>query len=288
METILVAGGTGHLGRLVVQQLRERGFRVRVLARRPAQVPDGVTAVRGDLLDPSTLGAACRGVDAVVSCAGASMALPGRSRASFEAVDEGGNGNLLAAAQAEGVGRFVYVSLFGAEHLLHTAYARAHDRFAARLLAGGMHATVVRPTGFFYLMETILALARKGQGLVIGDGRCRTNPVHEADVARACVAALEAGDEVVDLGGPEVFTRREIVELAFDVLDRPARVRTAAPGVMRGVTRFLRPFQPRVADLLHFGVEASLIDLVAPATGTETLRAYFEHRAVASRGAQTA
>ena len=76
---MLVAGATGSLGRRVVDRLRQRGVRVRVLSRRAgpsaAAGDAGIEAFRGDVLVPASLAGSCDGVDAVISCLGASLDL---------------------------------------------------------------------------------------------------------------------------------------------------------------------------------------------------------------------
>jgi uncharacterized protein YbjT (DUF2867 family) len=280
MERVLVAGATGQLGRQVAGELGRRGWRVRALARDPARLAalglPAEGAICGDLADPASLRAACAGVDAVVSCAGASMRLGGlRDRRSFAEVDWRGNRALLDAARAAGVRRFVYVSVFGAERLRGTAYVDAHERFVDALAASGMDHAVVRPTGFFSFLGELVRMAAKGQGAVIGDGAARTNPVHEADVAGACADALAGSAREIAVGGPETFTRRELVELAFRAVGRAPRVMRVPPAAFRAAAALARPVNPRIAALLEFGTEVSLVDCVAPVRGTRRLDDHF-------------
>jgi uncharacterized protein YbjT (DUF2867 family) len=276
---ILVAGATGTLGRHVVRSLKEHGHTVRALARSGAALAQ-VSAdeiAPADLVDADALAGVCRDVDAVISCAGASLSLNGFGRRrGFMAVDHAGNRNLLREARREGVARFVYVSLHGADRLMHTEFARAHECFVEELARSGLAHTVVRPTGFFAFLVEVLKLAQHGRGLVIGDGAARTNPVHEADVAGACVRALQGGEQEMEIGGPETFTRSEIVALALEVAGKRARITRVPSGLMRMVSAPLRPVNPRIHALLHFGIEVSSIDMVAPAVGTRRLRPYFE------------
>lgn len=279
MRTVLVAGATGTLGRHTVRVLKERGFSVRALGRRRA-VLDAVSpdeAVQADLTQPVALGGICHGIDAVISCAGASMNLNDLGdRRSFTAVDHLGNRNLLREAERAGVSRFIYVSLHGADQLLHTEYARAHEQFVAELQNSGLSYTVVRPTGYFGFFGEILRMAQKGRGLVLGSGTVCTNPVHEADVAEVCATALENGEGEIDVGGPDTYARSEIAELAFEVAGRPAKLTRVPLPLMRALSAPLRLINPRVHALMHFGIEVSKIDAVAPAIGTQRLRPYFE------------
>lgn len=280
MHSLLIAGASGHLGVQVTREFKRRGYRVRTLTRTPARLAhlsDSIDeVVRADLTDPAQLEGICNQGELVFSCAGASLALSDlRDRRSFTAVDYQGNLNLLQAARRSGASKFGYVSLFGGRELRHTEYAAAHERFVDALRASGMAHTVIRPTGYFSFFAEILEMARQGRGLVIGSGEARTNPIHEADLAEVCVRATEEETAEIEVGGPEVYTRREIVELAFAALDRAPRVRSLPPGLFRGIASVAKPFNPRLAALLDFGVAVSQVDAVAPPHGSRSLRAYF-------------
>ena len=276
---ILVAGATGTLGRAAVRELKGRGHFVRGLGRWVPllrQLPLDET-FEGDLTNPESLEGCCDGIDAVLSCAGASMRLDtwGDTR-SFGTVDFAGNRNLLAEARRAAVGRFVYVSLYAAESLLRTEYARAHERFVELLRGSGLPYTVVRPTGFFGFFGEILRMAQKGQGVLIGSGATRTNPVHEEDVAAACAQALVGTATEMSIGGPDIYTRREIVELAFEVVGKKPRIVRIPSWIFRGLVAPVRLMNPRLHALMAFGAAVSSIDVVAPAVGRRHLRAYFQ------------
>ncbi|HEX7091547.1 MAG TPA: NAD(P)H-binding protein [Longimicrobiales bacterium] len=203
-----------------------------------------------------------------------------RDRVPYRATDLAGNANLLKAARAEGVGRFVYVSVYSTPAISRTAYVEAHEAFAERLARSGLAYAVVRPTGFFYVFLEYLAMARKGRGLVIGSGEARTNPIHERDVAELCVEALDAEPgTVIDAGGPDVLTRRRTVELAFEALGRGPRVTTVPAAVFGAAAATARPLNPRLAELLRFVTAASTNDVVAPPRGRRDLRSYLEQAA---------
>ncbi|HEY8470616.1 MAG TPA: NAD(P)H-binding protein [Longimicrobiales bacterium] len=232
--------------------------------------------VQADLRRAATPTGACRGVDAVMSCAGGSLDMRNmRDRAPDRATDLAGNANLLEAARAEGVGRFVYVSVYSTPALSRTACVAAHEAFAERLARSGLAYAEVRPTGFFYVFLEYLAMARRGRGLVIGSGEARTDPIHERDVAELCVEALDAEPgTVIDAGGPDVLTRRRAVELAFEALGREPRLTSVSAGVFGAAAATVRPLNPRVAELLRFVAAASTNDVVAPQRGRGDLRSY--------------
>jgi uncharacterized protein YbjT (DUF2867 family) len=282
MRKVLVAGATGTLGRAVVCRLKGQGHWVRGLGRsvpRLRGLPLDET-FEGDLTDPESLHGCCDGVDAVLSCAGASMQITDLGdRRSFEAVDFVGNRNLLAEAGRAAVGKFVYVSLHAADRLLATEYARAHERFVALLRESGLPSTVVRPTGFFSVFGEVLHMARKGRGVLIGSGEARTNPVHEADVAAICVEALDRQDADIAVGGPEVMSRRRIAELAFEVLGTRPRITSIPPWMFHALVAPARLWNRRLHALMVFGAAVSVVDVVAPMVGRSDLRSYFRELA---------
>ncbi|MBX7218485.1 MAG: SDR family oxidoreductase [Blastocatellia bacterium] len=284
MQTILIAGATGQLGRHVVREAKEHGFRTRILARNSAKAaelkPFADEIVHADLRFPIQLKSVCTGVDVVFSCAGASLDINNlRDRTTYTELDFQGNANLLDAAQNSGVPKFVFVSLFNAQKLLHTEYSAAHERFVEKLRAAKMPATVIRPTGFFYIFNEFLKMAQKNRGMLIGSGECRTNPIHEADLAQVCVQALEGNETEINVGGPEIFTRRQIVEMCFEVLGKQPKISVVSPAIVRSALPLVRLFHRRMANLVHFGMEVGLTEVVAPTYGKRTLRQYFEEAA---------
>jgi uncharacterized protein YbjT (DUF2867 family) len=280
---VLVAGAGGHLGRHVVRAFRARGYRVRALTRRAGAAAAALGADEvacGDLLRPDTLPAACAGVDLVFSCAGASLDLRALGdRRGYGEVDERGNLALLDAARRAKVPRMAYVSLANGQALGHVEYARAHEAFARALAGSGLAHTVVRPTGFFWIFGEVLGMARAGRGVVIGRGDARTNPIHEAELAEACVDAAADARAEVEVGGPEVLTREEIVRLAFAAAGRAPKITHVSPRVFGGIAAVTRPFHRRLADLLEFGAAVSVVDVVAPPYGTRRLGEYFRELA---------
>lgn len=291
--TVLVAGASGKLGQHVVREFRRRGWRVRALTRDPRKllpIADHVDEVApASLSKPDSLTGICDGVDVVFSAAGASVTLGAlRDRHSFMEVDFAGNANLLEQARIAGVSRFVYVSLFGARQLVRTEYAGAHERFVASLASSQVPYTVVRPTGFFSVFGEFVTMAARGPALLVGDGATHTNPVDERDLATVCVDAVDEDEREISVGGPKVYTRRRIAELAFEALGKPARIVAVPPWAMRGMSSLLYPVNPRLHALMSFGIEASALDLVAPPRGSRTLPDYFAELALARRAAPSA
>jgi uncharacterized protein YbjT (DUF2867 family) len=283
VQRILLAGGTGAVGREVLRKLHAQGHFVRTLSRSPrnAEAVRGLSdeVVLADAARRESLRDATAGMDAIVSCLGAPVSLSLRERRGFLAVDLPAHENLLDAARQAGVARFVYLSAHPGPGYAHTRYMRAHLDVEERIRAAGLAHSFVRPTGIFSALDDLLQMARRGTGSVVGDGRARTNPIHPEDVAAALCEALEGGPEELSVGGPEVLTREEIMRVAFEAVGKEPRYMHVPAGLFRGMGKVLSLAHPRLSDLMEFFAAVTTSDSVAPAYGKRTLRDWFTERA---------
>jgi uncharacterized protein YbjT (DUF2867 family) len=271
-RTILVAGATGALGREAVRQCRARGYRVRALGRdsRRLQTVEADEFVLADGLVPETLQGSCDGVDAIISCLGASVIPELRhGRKPFTQIDYPANRNLIREAEKAGVRRFIYVSVFGAERLGRFDFVRAHEMVVDELRRSALEYSVLRATGFHSSMETILRIGGRIAVPEHNGGMPRTNPIHETDLAKLCVDAIEEPSVERDVGGPEALTRREIAEVVL--AGRPFH--RVPVKLLQLASLALRHINPRVSDLYGFIAEILQEDVLAPASGTISMRA---------------
>jgi uncharacterized protein YbjT (DUF2867 family) len=287
MRMILVAGATGIVGQAVIQLLRNRNCRIRTLSRDPGRaqalrhIADEV--VLGDATRPESLEGALTGVDAVISCLGAPVTFVWGERRSFHAVDAVTNCHLIRAALRAGVLRLVYVSVHLQSGYATTAYIRAHEAVVEALGESGLSFAVVRPTGIFPIFDSLVTMARRGIAAIPGDGTARTNPVHQLDVAEACVDALttEPGSSIA-IGGPDIFTREELVRLAFQAVNKRPHIIHSPRSLVLAAGTIIRPFHPRIGELIDFAAHVFTAECVAPQRGRRRLMAYFTQVASAT------
>jgi uncharacterized protein YbjT (DUF2867 family) len=285
-KRVLVAGSTGYLGKFAVRAFKQRGYWVRALTRSeerlrkrgpftaPAISDDDVDEVFvGEVTKPESLIGALDGIDCVFSSVGISRQ---RDKLSFEQVDYQANRNLIDLCEGSGVRKIVYVSMLGEDQIAELAITLAHERVVADLAASGIDHTIVRPSGYFSDMGTVLEMAKRGRVLLVGSGENRFNPIHGRDLAEACVDAMESSERVIEAGGPEVMTQREVAVLAFDVVGRPVKLWTVPLWLARGLARGVGLLNTQFGDLAEFIVTAGEVDAVAPVRGETTLRGYFE------------
>jgi uncharacterized protein YbjT (DUF2867 family) len=289
-KRVVVAGSTGYLGKFTTREFKRRGYWVRALARSVDRLeeagPFTAPAIPRDEVDdvfvaeatkPETLKGLCEGaIDVVFSSLGISRQRDGKS---FEQVDYQANRNLIDLCLESGVRKFVYVSMLGAEQIAHLAITQAHERVVEDLEASGLEYAIVRPSGYFSDMGAVLDMAKRGRVFLVGDGTNRFNPIHGADLASVCVDAAEGEERVVEAGGPDVLSQREVAELAFDVLGKPVKLTVIPLWLAHGLARFIGLLNRQFGDLAEFIVTAGEVDGVGPARGKTTLRSYFEELA---------
>lgn len=277
MRRVFIAGATGYLGRHLCAEYQQRGWYVIALVRKTSQA----TPIAADQLveaqatDSKTLKGAMAGVDLVVSCLGITRQTDGLG---YWDVDYQANLNLLREAERAGVGRFGYVHVLGARDMAQVPLVAAKAAFVAELQCSATAATVVAPTGYFSDMGNFLKMAQSGRVWLFGDGSKRINPIHGADLAVATAEAVEARLDWLDVGGPGVFTQRELAELAFASIGKPPRI-TLLPDIIRRIAlRVLPVVTPRrISGPARFFLSALALDMVGACHGTRSLKNHFEN-----------
>ncbi len=113
---IALTGATGFIGRHLLRELPRRGYRVRVLLRRPSEVPpEASSAVIGDIASPQNMANALRGVDAIIHSAGLAHAMSGLPEDDYRAINTEATVSLARAAERSGIRRFVFLSSIRAQ-----------------------------------------------------------------------------------------------------------------------------------------------------------------------------
>lgn len=266
VSKVLVVGATGLLGSAVCAHARAAGHDVRALIRtestRTAELRRlGCDTAVGDLKHPASLAAACRDVEAVVTTANAMT-----SRASGDsivAVDRRGSLDLVDAAAAAGVSRFVYTSLDPAMPA-NNAFVRYKREVEQAVRASGMTWTVLQPTAFMEINTGAPAGwdFSRARARLVGAGRTPVGYIAIADVARFAVAALAhpaALNRDVPLAGPEPLSPLEALRIAERVTGRRFTVQRAPVAVLRVARAVVGPFNSPLDALLGL--------LISQATG---------------------
>ncbi|RLV04376.1 hypothetical protein CTZ27_10410 [Streptomyces griseocarneus] len=238
-RTTLVTGGTGTLGRPVVDGLRAAGHTVRVASRRGSPMSElPYQWSRVDYRDGAGLAAALDGVDTVVHCANS---MRHTSETDRQVVD--------AAVRAR-VGHFVHISIVGVDRIPYSYY-RAKLATERRLENSGLPYTILRATQFHDLVRTVLAKATALPLAPLPAG-WRFQPVEVREVAERLVALADGRPvgRAPDFGGPQVRTLPDLAARYRESLGRTPRpvLPVPVPGGMAAAMRRGENLTPAHAD----------------------------------------
>lgn len=274
---VTVFGGSGFLGRHVIRALAKREYRIRVGVRRPELAghlqPLGrvgqIHAVQANLRYPVSVQAAARGASVVVNLVGI---LAEGGAQTFNAVQAKG-ADTVARAAAEIGARVVHVSAIGADANSNSGYARAKAAGEAAVLAAVPSATIIRPSVVFgpedQFTNRFAGLARISQMLpLIGGGLTKMQPVYVGDVATAVANAVDGKTRpgaTYELGGPEIMTMREIIDLILNITRRN-RMLMSLPFPLAKIQSYFLQFAPGDLKLTPNQVELLRSDNVVSDT----------------------
>jgi len=255
IKQVTVFGGSGFLGQAIVRALAPQGYLVRVACRRielaekvkTAGDVGQITLMRTNRRVPQSVATAIEGSQAVINAAGIAFE---RGRQRYKTVHAGGARTIAEAARAAGVERLVHVSGIGADsRSWKNRYVQSKVEAEDAIVAGFETATILRPSVVFgpddVLFNRLARIAALAPFMpVVGSGRAKVQPVFVGDVAAAAVAVLARPDtakSVFELGGPRVYTYRELAALTLREIDRHKPIIGVPAGLMK-VAAFFAEF----------------------------------------------
>ena len=261
MKRVLLIGGTGFVGRHLCEHLVRLGYSLTVPTRRAAQAAaiqhlPRLTVLQADVHDETELRSLLAGHDAVVNL----VAILHGKETAFEHVHVDLPDKLARAALSTGVRRLVHIGALGAEpaaaETAPSRYLRSKSRGEAVLQAAagqGLQLTVLRPSVIFGADDRFLNLFARLQQVFplvpLAGAHARFQPVWVEDVARALVHCLQdarTAGQAYELCGPQVYTLRELVQLAGRAagVPRPVIALPAVLGRLQAALMELAPGEP--------------------------------------------
>lgn len=230
---VTVFGGSGFVGSQIVRALARMGSRVRVAVRQPGRgyrlrmLGDvgQIEVVQANVRDDASVARALEGAE---GCVNAVAILYESGRQTFEAVHVDGARRLAVAAARAGVSRFVQISAIGADANSPAAYGRTKAAGEAAVREAYPGAAMLRPSVVFgpedHFFNRFAEMATISPAVpLIGGGATRLQPVFVSDVGAAVAHAVwsdEAAGLTFELGGPEIFTFRRLMEIMLEVIHR--------------------------------------------------------------------
>lgn len=259
---VTVFGGSGFLGKHVVRALVKDGWRVRVPMRRPHTGQDlrvignvgQVQLVQANLRFQKSVERAVEGSDAVINLVGV---LFEEGRQSFKSLHTTGAATIAEAAQKAGITNMVHLSSMGADPEGRSEYARTKGEGEIQVTAAMPTADIMRPSILFgpedSFFNRFAAMATLVPALpLIGGGDTKMQPAYVGDVAEAIAKVLGQGTsgEVYELGGPQTYSFKELMQFMLEALGRkkfllpvpwPAANAIGFVGELSGYLPFVKP-----------------------------------------------
>ena len=257
---VTVFGGSGFVGGQVVRALAKAGYRVRVAVRQPnlayrmRMLGDvgQIEVVQANVRVPASVARALDGAEACVNLVGV---LWESGRQKFQSIHAMGARHVAEQAAKAGVKRLIHVSAIGADINAKAKYARSKGEGEGAVRAAFPGATIVRPSivfgpedDFFNRFAQMAALAPV---MPLVGGETRFQPVFVGDVAAVIAKAVSSPASVgvtYELGGPTVYTMREILELILTETGR-ARPLLPVPWPMAGLIGALGDLQASILPI---------------------------------------
>lgn len=291
-----VFGGSGFIGRYVVKRLARQGYVVRVAVRDPEAAlflkPLGavgqIVPLYASVREEGTIHRAVQGADVVVNLVGV---LAENAVDTFQAVHTEGAERIARLSAAAGVKRLIHISAIGADPASPSRYASSKGKAEQAVLSVFPSATILRPSLVFGLEDRFFnrfaEMARLLPFMPVISGRTKMQPVYVGDVADAVMAALtreDAAGRVYELGGPRVWTFREILAFILKNTRRDRRLVDIPAGLAHFQARVMQhlPGKPLTPDqllmlerdhivssgargLTDLGITPTPVELVVPA-----------------------
>lgn len=269
---VFVTGGSGFVGAEIIRQLLAEGHEVRALvhSRAAASTDPKLELWPGDATQAETLKDSLRGCAAVIHLIGIIREFPDK-KVTFQRLHVDATRNILAAAQEQGVRRYLHMSANGTRPNAVAEYHKSKWAAEELVRAAGLDTTIFRPSlifgpgdAFVNMLATIIR--RTPVVPVIGDGEYRMSPVAVANVATGFVRALtqpESIDEIYHCAGPQVFTYNQLLDEIARALGRNGITRIHQPVLMmRSLSTLLEKmsFFPITTGQLTMLLEGNVCD----------------------------
>jgi len=269
-KRVCIVGGSGFVGRAIVDQAVRAGHQVTVACRHPERARDllvkGAELVRMDVAEGLGIDEAVEGHDVVVYLVGL---LFEKGRQNFTAAHVDGVARVLEACQRAGVKQYLHMSALGAGRVPGSAYAETKAAAESLVQASDLNWTIFRPSiiygagdNFFNQFKAMSAMLPV---MPVISGATRFQPVWVEDVARAFIQSIgnrHVCSQAYDLGGPKTYSFQSLLELLMAELGRK-RIFIPVPGFaakLMAVFTSILPTPPITLDQLKLLSHDNVVD----------------------------
>lgn len=282
MKKVILFGASGNLGKEIGKELIRQGYDVTLVVRseQKAKLLANLNAaiIKADVCNKATLENMLVGQEIVISALGKSVSPFDNSKAGFKAVDFEGNINVLNEAIRSGIKKFIYISAFHAERYPHLNYFKVHQDFSDSLQKSGIDYSIIKPPALFSAFLDMIEMARKGRLVSLGKGDKKTNPIFEGDLAKITVNSINQPNSIIEAGGKNIYTRKQLLEIIQNEVDNRKRIPTVPTGLVKGMLPLIKLFSKNAFDKVAFFMEVMQQDTIAPPVGTMSFEAYVKQK----------
>lgn len=267
---IFISGGTGFVGEHVIRELLARGHEIRLLTHRRRPRTSGVEQVEGDVTSLESFQQSLQGCQAAINLVGIIREFPSKG-ITFERLHVQATANMLVAARAAGVRRYLQMSALGTRRDARSNYHLSKFRAEELVRSSGLEWTILRPSLIFGPKDSFInmlagQLRHSPVMPVIGNGLYRLQPIHADDVARCFALSLELPETIrqcYELCGGEQFSYVDMLDAIAAAMGRTKPVKPHAPlGLMKLIIPVMQhvPQFPITSDQLQMLLEESICD----------------------------
>lgn len=279
---VILFGSTGNLGLATAIELKRQGYELTAVARNKNKSDvlssNGIDNIVANVEDSDVLVELCTGYDVVISTLGKSVSPNDRSKPSFYEIDYVINSRILDAAKKSNVKKIVYVSAFHAEKYQHLSYFKVHHDVSMLIQQSGMDYSIIKPPAIFSAFIDMIELAAKGRLMNIGIGDKKTNPIYEGDLARIVVNSINQPFAVVEVGGNNIYSRKQLNEIVQQAVDNKRKVRRIPMSIFKILLRTIAIFDRNTFDKFAFFAEVMQHDAIAPRIGKMRFEDYIKEK----------
>jgi uncharacterized protein YbjT (DUF2867 family) len=264
---VLIAGGSGLLGRLIVKEVASKNLMVRILTRNESNIQKltakNVEVTIGDLCRPDCLAKALEGSDTVISTANS---FKGRGKSKIK-TDRNGNNNLIDAAVKQGVKQFIFLSAFVPEGFKSIDFYRYQSETEEYLKNSGLNYTIIKHT---FLMDVWgqligLPLIKRGVTTIIGKGNNPVNLVAALDVAKITAAVVgnpDANNKTLTIAGPENHSLNQVADIFEQVTGKKGTRRYTSIFIMKLMAFYMRILNPAVSRQMRTAIYMNSVKFI--------------------------
>lgn len=275
---ICLAGATGYLGQHLAVEMNKRGVKPTILTRRwdnnLSSKIETKDLFKVDFTDLISLNQKLLGVDLVISTLGITRQ---KDNLTYMDIDYQANLNLLNEAIRSGVKKFVYISSLNGDKFRDIKICQAKEKFVDALKNSNLEYLIIRPNGFYSDMRDFLKMANSGKVYLFSKGDKKVNPIHGEDLAKFCLDSLEQKNKELEVGGPYIYTHKELAKLAFKSLNKKEKICYIPDFIRVALLKTLPYLCPaKKCGSLEFFLKVIGEDMIAPKCGEFSLKRFFE------------